>query len=60
MVDSEATTPKKTGLSKGVLGLIIGLIIVIIGVVIFFAMGGVSLKQQYFLAEGKTLDEMGD
>lgn len=60
MTEAESGTPKKSGLSKGMLGFIIGLIIVIIAGVIFFAMGGGSLKQQYFLAEGNTLAEMHD
>src|SRR5699024_1671855 len=40
--------------------IIIGVIVVIVGVIIFFAMGGGSTKQQYFLAEGKTLNDMSN
>ncbi|HLR60461.1 MAG TPA: DUF6583 family protein [Pseudogracilibacillus sp.] len=60
MVDSDDGVIKKRGLSKGLLALIIVLVIVVIGVVVYFSMGGGSLKQQYFLAEGETLDEMGN
>lgn len=61
MVDSEVSTKeKKSGISKVMLGIIIGVIVVIVGVIIFFAMGGGSTKQQYFLAEGKTLNEMSN
>ena len=60
MTDSDAEMTKKGGLSKGLLALIIVLVIVVIGIIVYFSMGGGSLKQQYFLAEGETLDEMGN
>src|SRR5690625_3176768 len=61
MVDSEVSKKeKKSGISKVMLGIIIGVIVVIVGVIIFFAMGGGSTKQQYFLAEGKTLNDMSN
>src|SRR5690625_7417815 len=61
MVDSEVgNKEKKSGVSKVMLGVIIGIIVVIVGVIIFFAMGGGSTKQQYFLAEGKTLNDMSN
>lgn len=53
-------TEKKAGLSKGILALIIGIVVVIISGSIYFFMGGGSLKQQYFMAEKNTLDEMQD
>src|SRR5690625_6872356 len=61
MVDSEVCNKeKKSCISKVMLGVIIGIIVVIVGVIIFFAMGGGSTKQQYFLAEGKTLNDMSN
>src|SRR5699024_12640988 len=61
MVDSEVgNIETKSGISKVMLVIIIGVIVVIVGVIIFFAMGGGSTKLQFFLAEGKTLNNMSN
>src|SRR5699024_10918331 len=61
MADSEVgKKDKKSGISKVMLGIIIGVIVVVVGVLIFFAMGGDSTKHQYFLVEGKQLNDMSN
>src|SRR5699024_150358 len=58
MVDSEVgNKEKKSGVSKVMLGVIIGIIVVIVGVIIFFSMGGGYNQQLYFLVEEKTMND---